>query len=63
MLNKLTCPLLISSQSDYLIQVVDTNSHINDSVDPDQLASSEAKWPGSKLFVKAGIISVQQGQG
>ena len=38
------CPLLISSQSDYLIQVFDkkfTYSMIN-SADPDQLASSEA---------------------
>ena len=32
-------PLSIFSQSDCLIQIVDTNSH-NDSVDPDQLASS-----------------------
>ena len=30
------------------------------SADPDQLASSEAKWSGSTLFAKAGYIWVQQ---
>ena len=30
------------------------------SVDPDQLASSEAKWSGSTLFAKAGYIRIQQ---
>ena len=30
------------------------------SADPDQLASSEAKWSGSTLFAKAGHIQVQQ---
>ena len=30
------------------------------SADPDQLASSEAKWSGSTLFAKAGYIRVQQ---
>ena len=50
------------SQSDYLIQVVVTNSHTEDSVDPDQLAS-EANWSGSKLFAKAGYIKGQQDQG
>ena len=29
------------------------------SADPDQLASSEANWSGSTLFVKAGYIRVQ----
>ena len=28
--------------------------------DPNQLASSEAKWSGSTLFAKAGYIRVQQ---
>ena len=55
------CPLLIFSESDYLIQVVDTNSHNNKSADQDQLAS-EANWSGSTLFVKAGYIQVQQDQ-
>ena len=32
------------------------------SVDPDQLASEEANWSGTMLFVKAGHIKVQQGQ-
>ena len=32
------------------------------SADPDQLAFSEANWPGSTLFVKAGYIQVQQDQ-
>ena len=29
----------------------------------DQLASSEANWSGSTLFVKAGFIRVQQDKG
>ena len=33
------------------------------SADPDQLASSEANWSGSTLFVKAGYIWVQQDKG
>ena len=33
------------------------------SADPDQLASSEAKWSGSTLFAKAGYIQVQQDKG
>ena len=33
------------------------------SADPDQLASSEAKWSGSTLFAKAGFIWVQQDKG
>ena len=40
---KMPHPFLISSQSDYLIQVFDRNSHDNlmiNSADPDQLASS-----------------------
>ena len=30
------------------------------SVDPDQLASSEANWSGPTLFAKTGYIQVQQ---
>ena len=33
------------------------------SVDPDQLASSEANWSGSTLFIKEGYIRVQQDKG
>ena len=33
---------------------------MTNSVDPDQLASEEASWSGSTLFVKAGHIRVQQ---
>ena len=33
------------------------------SADPDQLASEEANWSGSALFVKRGLIWVQQAQG
>ena len=33
------------------------------SADPDQLASSEAKWSGSTLFANAGYIRVQQDKG
>ena len=33
------------------------------SVDPDQLASSEASWSGSILFAKAEYIRAQQDKG
>ena len=33
------------------------------SADPDQLASSEANWSGSRLFANAGYIWVQQDKG
>ena len=57
-------PLQIFSQSDYLIHVVDTNSHLmTNSVDPDQLASEEANWSGSTLFVKKEYIRAQQDKG
>ena len=36
---------------------------MTNSVDPDQLASSEANWSGSALFAKAGFIRVQQDKG
>ena len=36
---------------------------MTNSVDPDQLASSEANWSGSTLFAKAGLIRVQQDNG
>ena len=36
---------------------------MTNSVDPDQLASSEANWYGSKLFAKEGYIRVQQNKG
>ena len=32
-------------------------------VNPDQLASSEASWSESTLFVKAGYVQVQQDKG
>ena len=51
---KMLRPLLIFSQSDYLIQVVDANSHTN-SADPDQLAST--------LFQKTEHTWVQQDKG
>ena len=35
---------------------------MTNSADPDQLASSEANWSGSRLFAKAGYIQVQQDQ-
>ena len=34
---------------------------MTNSVEPDQLASDEANWSGSTLFVRAGYIRVQQG--
>ena len=58
---KMPCPLLIFNQSDYLIQIVDINSH--NSVDLDQLASEEAISSGSTLFAKVGHNRVQQDQG
>ena len=36
---------------------------MTNSVDPDQMASSEANWSGSTLFAKAGHIRVQQDKG
>ena len=36
---------------------------MTNSADPDQLASEEANWSGSTLFVKAGYILVQQEKG
>ena len=36
---------------------------MTNSEDPDQLASEEANWSGSKLFAKAEHIRVQQDQG
>ena len=33
------------------------------SADPDQLASEEANWSGSTLFVKTGYIQAQQDSG
>ena len=36
---------------------------MTNSVDPDQLASEEAKWSGSTLFAKAGFIQIQQDKG
>ena len=63
-LNKLPLPLLIFSQSDYLIMIVAINSYLMaNSAVPDQLASSEANWSGPTLFAKAGYIQVQQDTG
>ena len=36
---------------------------MTNSADPYQLASKEANWSGSILFVKAGYIRVQQDKG
>ena len=36
---------------------------MENSADPDQLASEEANWSGSPLFAKAGYIWVQQDKG
>ena len=36
---------------------------MKNSVDPDQMASSEAIWSGSTLFLKAMPILVQQDKG
>ena len=63
MLNKLnatpTCNFqqirLLDPSCSYKSKYLLTNSE-----DPDQLASSEAKWSGSTLFTKVGYIRVQQ---
>ena len=36
---------------------------MENSADPDQLASSEANWSGSTLFAKLGHIQVQHDKG
>ena len=36
---------------------------MTNSIDPDLLASEEANWSGSTLFVKEGHIRVQQDKG
>ena len=36
---------------------------MENSADPDQLASEEANWSGSALFAKAGFIRFQQDKG
>ena len=36
---------------------------MTNSADPDQLASKEAEWSVSTLFVKAGYIQVQKDKG
>ena len=36
---------------------------MTNSADPDQLASSEANWSGSALFVKAEYIWAQEDKG
>ena len=36
---------------------------MENSADPDQLASSEANWSGSTLFANIGCIGVQQDKG
>ena len=42
------------------IQILIDKQWLTNSADPVQLASSEANWSGSALFVKAGYIWVQQ---
>ena len=58
--------LPVASESDYLIQVVNSNSHTEwqNSAGPDQLASEEeTKWSGSTLFANSGCIQDKQDQG
>ena len=57
------CPFQIFSQSDYLIQVVDINSHTEWEKVQIQISWEEANWSGSTLFAKAGHIQVQQDKG
>ena len=55
--------LLIFSQSDCLVQVIDTNSHTECQTVQIQISSSEANWSGSTLFAKKKYIWVQQKMG
>ena len=58
------CPLIILSQSDYLICCWYKFTYlITNSADPDQLASSETTWSGSTLIAKVGYIPFQQDKG
>ena len=52
-------PILMFSQSDYLIQVVDIHSNTEWQTLQIQI-SSEANWSGSIMFAIAGHIRVQQ---
>ena len=49
------CPLLVSSQSDYLICIFDRNLHVWRQTVQIQ-TSSEANWSGSALFAKTGHV-------
>ena len=60
---KMTCPLQIFSQSDYLIQDVDINSHTEWQTVQFQISWAKANWSWSTLFAKAGYILVQQDKG
>ena len=56
-------PLLIFSQSDYLIQVFDISPYTKWQTVKIHISSSEANWSGSKLSAKAGYIRAQQDNG
>ena len=61
---KMPHPLLIFSQSGYLIRCWFKFTYLmTNSAYPDQLASSEANWSGSILFAMAEHTQVQQDQG
>ena len=59
---KMPCPLLIFSQSDYILQIADISSYTDWQTVQIQI-SSEANWSGSTLFAKAGYIRIQQDKG
>ena len=53
-------PCLLLIVSHYLIEFVDANSHTEwQTMNPDQLTSSEVSWSRSTLFAKAGHIQIQ----
>ena len=63
MLNKLRCQAYFSfptNQFTWSGLLIQFKYWMANSVDPDQLASSEANWSGSTLFAKIGYIQVLQ---
>ena len=66
MLNKLKChthAYFSANQITWFVLLIQFTHLIPNSVDPDQLASSEANWSGSTLFAQAGHIQAQEDQG
>ena len=66
MLNKLRCHAYFqfsANQITWSSLLIQIHYLMANSAVPDQLASSEANWSGSTLFVKTGYIQAQQDKG